>query len=388
MKTQRKLTALSLSKLEAGDHQDHAVPGLVFRVGAKRRTWTLRYKIGDKQRRDILGYYVGDGENSMGLAAAREAAQKLLQRVEAGAPVDPAPAIHPKSGGLTVGDVIDRFEKARRLKGGRIKSLDLALRTVRNGLDAHLKLPATQLSKGDLRAARDKISKRAPMQANRFLSYLGPIWKWAASEDHVEVNFVPAILKTAKETKRDRILTHAEIKKVWAGCDHLGTSRSAKNFGKLVRFLLLTGQRLDEGASIRYGDLLDGIWKQGDNKSSRPHRLKLSKNAVDLIGTGEAAELVFPGDPGKKISGFSKHKKALDTACGVKGWRLHDLRRTFASGLQDLGVDEMTIKACLNHSLGGLSEVYMRATLEPQKSEALRQWADQVDKIVGQKKAA
>ena len=70
----------------------------------------------------------------------------------------------------------------RRIKGERVKTLDNGMRTIRNGLADYLNVPAAQFTKADLRACRDKIAARAPFQANRFLAYLAPCWKWAASE--------------------------------------------------------------------------------------------------------------------------------------------------------------------------------------------------------------
>ena len=304
----------------------------------------------------------------MGLAAAREAARQLSERVEAGAPIEPPPS-HPRQGGKTVGEVIDLYEKARRKKGGRNKRLDAALRTVRNGLADYLKLPAKQFSKADLREARDRIGKRAPQQADRFRAYLAPIWKWASAEDHIDVNFVPDVLKITSITKRERTLTHDEIQLIWEACGKLDRGDSARAFGRLVKFLLLTGQRRDEGASLKYGHILHGTWRQADNKASRPHVLKLPLWRSTRSGAVRRRNSCFAGVSGK-ISGFSKIKRELDKVSGVCGWRLHDLRRTAASGMQELGVDKTVIHAVLNHSLGGLAEIYMRAELELAKADA------------------
>ena len=324
----------------------------------------------------------------MGLAEARETAAALLKRVEAGVAVPAAEKIiHPHSpDALTLGKLIDKYEAMRRMKGGRVKRLDAALRTVRNGLADYLKLPAKQFSKADLRAARDGIASRAPLQANRFLAYLGPVMKWAAAEDHIPVNFVPDVLKTASETKRERTLMHAEMKAIWHACDRLDGGPSARAFGRMVRFALLTLQRRDECASLKHGDLLDGTWTQRENKASRPHRLLLPQLAIDLVGTGEARDIAFAGTAGK-ISGFSKLKRELDKLSGVTDWRLHDLRRSGASEMQTLGVDEMVIRAVLNHSIPGIAQNYLRATLDKAKGEALAVWAAELERIVGARRA-
>ncbi|HEV2897258.1 MAG TPA: integrase family protein [Pseudaminobacter sp.] len=381
-----KLTVLAIPSLPEGNYTDAACAGLTLRVGAKRRTWSVYYRIGGKLKQTTIGYWLPDNKG-MGLADARKAAADLADRVNAGAPVEPPPP-HPRQGSKTLGEVIDLYEKMRRAKGAKgTKTIDAALRTVRNNLGAHLKLPAKQFSKADLRAIRDEIHKRAPQQASRFLAYCGPIWRWMEQEDHVEVDVVRSVIKIASVTKRDRTLTHAEIKAIWHACDHVGTSRSARNFGKLVKFLLVTAQRRDEGASLKYGHILDGVWRQAENKSSRAHRLKLPPLALDLVGDGVAQEFVFMGDPGKKISGFSKHKKKLDEVSGTSGWVLHDLRRTAASGMQELGVDPSVIEATLNHAIVGVGAHYLHATVDRAKAHALAVWASEVERIVGAKRA-
>ena len=76
-------------------------------------------------------------------------------------------------------------------------------------------------------------------------------------------------------------------------------------------------------------------------------------------------------------------KAALDHASGVTGWRIHDLRRTAASGMQGLRIRNEVVSAILNHSLPGVTGTYLRAGLEEEKAEALAAWAAELAKIVG-----
>ena len=293
----------------------------------------------------------------MGLAEARDAARRLIERADRGVPLE-APAPHPRSADvLTLGGLIDRYETLRRREGRKIKTLDEAMRLMRRNLAPYLPLPADQFSKADLRAARDAMVEADAMIAgNRLLQRLGPVLKWAAQEDLIPANFVPDIRK-APEQKRTRKLTDAEIRKIWPACgDDLGSRAAAANFGRMVRFLLVTAQRRDEAASLRHGHILDGVWRQTDNKSSRPHSLKLPPLALELVGQGGARDYVFAGSVGK-ISGFSKLKIALDEASGVTDWRLHDLRRTAASKMQGLGVRNHVVQAVLNHAVPGVGGI-------------------------------
>jgi integrase len=376
MAHRKKLTAIAILTLPAGTYPDHIVPGLMLRVGANRRTWTYRYRSGGRNPRLKLGYHP-----VMGLAEAREACRKASERIDGGVmPVAPAP--HPRSADApTLGSLLDRYETLRTREGKRTKTLPEAMRLLRRNLKPYLSLPAAEFSKADLRAARDAmVEADTAIAANRLLGYLGPVLRWAAQEDLIPINFVPGI-RRGPEHKRSRVLSKKEIAAIWQACDKLGTREAAKNYGRLVRFLLLTAQRRDEVASMKFGDILDGTWRQVENKAGRPHSLPLPPLALALLGQGEARELVFTGRAGK-LSGFSAMKTALDKASDVTNWRLHDLRRTAATNMQELGIRNEVVQSVLNHAVPGVGAVYLRSELEKQKAEALATWAAALSRIV------
>ena len=155
------------------------------------------------------------------------------------------------------------------------------------------------------------------------------------------------------------------------------------HYGRLVKFLLLTAQRLDEAASLKFGDIINGTWRQVTNKSDRPHSLPLPPLVLGHVGRGGARDLVFPADSGGKIAAFSRWKGRLDRASGVSDWVIHDCRRSAASHMQDLGIRNDIVSAVLNHALPGVTAVYLRAELEKQKAEALLTWATAVERMVG-----
>src|SRR5262249_59116481 len=157
-------------------------------------------------------------------------------------------------------------------------------------------------------------------------------------------------------------------------------------YGRLVRFLLVTAQRRSEGASLKHGDVLGGRWKQTTNKAERPHSLILPPLALQQVGRGDANALVFTGVRGE-ISGFSKLKRQLDEVAGVTDWRLHDLRRSAATHMQELGIRDEIVQAVLNHAVPGAGGVYLRAELEKEKAEALRAWATELERITGKRRA-
>jgi integrase len=372
----KKLTALGIPSLEPGEYWDAIVPSLILRVGARRRTWQYRARVGASYQRIALGHFP-----ALSLTEAREAARNLVERLDSGAPPSLAPS-HPRAAALTLGGLIDRYEQMRQRERARVKTLPAAMTTLRRCLKLWLDLPASQFSKADLRAARNAVADRgATVQANRLLGYAGPVLRWAAEEDLIPVNFTSAI-RRSPEQKRQRKLSHPEIAAIWRACETLDErSQAAQSFGRLVKFLLATGQGRDEAASLRHGDVVDGVWRQQRNKSDRLHELRLPKLALALVGEGGPDELVFAGRGGGKISGWSKLKLALDQASNTRGWRIHDLRRSAASGMQEAGVANHVVQAVLNHAVPGVGAVYLHAELERAKGEALSAWASTLTRI-------
>ena len=311
--TQKKLTALGIATLPARHrpYPDHVVAGLGLRIGTNRSTWLLRYRAGGRKLSPVLGYHP-----AMSLAAAREAARKLIERVEAGAPIPPA-ATHPRAA-LTIGGLIDNYEKLRIKEGARIKALPDAMASLRRNLKPWLATPAAQFTKADLRAARDGADKHSGMiAANRFLAYFGPVMRWAAQEDMVPHNFVPDV-RRSPESKRTRKLTDAEIVAIWKACDNLGTREAARELRP--HGAIFAG----DGATPRRG-AQPAPWRHprrplaaDREQGSRPHSLMLPPLALSLVGQGTAQELVFAGRSGK-ICRLLENEERARRGVGVDG---------------------------------------------------------------------
>ena len=139
-----------------------------------------------------------------------------------------------------------------------------------------------------------------------------------------------------KERARSRILTDDEIKAVWEAAD--GT------FGDMVKILLLTGQRREKVASMRWQDVsIDGEWTMPEGKREKGvgGTLVLPDLAVGIIRARPrfASNVhVFAGRGGSHLSGYSKGKRALDAKAPLPQWGLHDLRRTARSLMSRAGI--------------------------------------------------
>jgi hypothetical protein len=100
---------------------------------------------------------------------------------------------------------------------------------------------------------------------------------------------------------------------------------------------------------------------------------------------------------GKKLSGFSKAKTALDarvTAVAAeekgefKSFRIHDLRRTVSTGMAAIGIQPHVIEAVLNDVSGhtsGVAGIYNKYEYHPEKKAALERRAAHVDGIVSKR---
>jgi hypothetical protein len=119
-------------------------------------------------------------------------------------------------------------------------------------------------------------------------------------------------------------------------------------------------------------------------KNGRALELALPPAALELIADmPRQGECIF-SQSGRAFSGWSVLKMRLDlaiaTATGrpLKPWRLHDLRRTFRTGLGKLGVPPHVAELCINHVKGGIQAVYDRYQYQPEIKMALARWAEHV----------
>src|SRR5262249_25221065 len=214
---------------------------------------------------------------------------------------------------------------------------------------------------------------------------------WAMKRGTVPSNPFAELPLSTVVNKRDRVLSDEEASAVWRAA-----GEAPLPYGAIVRLLMLTGQRRDEVASLTLAEvseaLATGTIPATRTKNGTPHLVPLSQPASkilqvlrsdgpgDVPGAHQRAKLalVFPGERGTPFSGWSKAKSALDTASGVSGWWLHDLRRTLATGLQRLGVRLEVTEAVLNHLSGsraGVVGIYQRHDWAEEKRAALDAWS-------------
>jgi integrase len=130
-------------------------------------------------------------------------------------------------------------------------------------------------------------------------------------------------------------------------------------------------------------------------KADRPHEVPLSTLALGILKAVPRladSPYVLTTNGAAPSSGFAKNKRKLDglLPTGMPAWRLHDARRTVASGMARLGINLPVIEKVLNHlsgSFAGIVAVYQRHDFADEKRAALERWSDFVSDLVSDKPA-
>ena len=235
----------------------------------------------------------------------------------------------------------------------------------------------SDVRKDDLTAMLDRIEDEsgAPM-ADAVLRIFGAIARFhhRRHEDYQPPSTTD--LRRVSKRSRERILTDAELKAVW-NCDG-GT------YGALVKLALLTAQRRDKVRTMRWDDIQDGIWviRTEEREKGNPGRLGLPKLALDVLrGQLKLNDYVFAGRGEGPIASSGYHKAEFDKLCGVKDWRIHDLRRTARSLMSRAGVQTEIAERVLGHAQGELIQIYDRHSYQDEMAAALTKLAALIERI-------
>ena len=371
--------------------------GLGVRVTAGGgKTYLAQYTIAGSKRRIPLGSC-----SAISLAAAREAVQAILGDVAKGRDPDgerkeAARKVMEKAEAeaLTLGALIDKWEN-RHLVERRPGYAAEATRALRFGFKKHLKSPAAALTPKTAKAILNAIADDGKKATARLTGAYGrACYGWAIGKDLLVENPFAGI-KLDAVSSRERVLSDEELAAVW------GATKGPGPYNAIVRTLILTGQRREEVAGMTWAEIAPDLstWTvpASRTKNGVAHIVPLPLLAQAIIKSthrtskdDDEPKFVFPGRAGA-FNGFSKAKFALDEDSDVKDWRLHDLRRTMATGLQRLGVRLEVTEAILNHVSGsraGVVGIYQRHEWAEEKRAALNAWDEHVAAIVeGREKA-
>jgi integrase len=224
--------------------------------------------------------------------------------------------------------------------------------------------------------------------ARAFHVALSSFFGWALRERKVSSNPCQGVSKPQGSTARDRILSDAEIVTFWNAAAELGYP-----FGGILQVLLLTGCRLTEISALRWDELSeDGMQinlPASRTKNKRQHVVPLSplaRNIISSIPRIAGSQFCFTFSGVRPVLVGTKIKRTLDEKMAIPAWTVHDLRRTCATGMGELGVRTDVIEMALNHvsgARGGIAGTYNRSALLTERRAAVERWAAHVAGLVG-----
>jgi integrase len=357
-------------------HWDTEIPGfgLRFRQGAQGiiATWVLQHKSG----RETLGRYP-----AIKPEAAREWATKEYAQIALGHSPAAAREKAKRQQAETLEPALHLYMAQKKLRPRSRVEIDRHL--FKNCAPLH-RMPLTAITRADVAKMLEAVTEQSgEIQANRTRASLSAFFVWAWRRGMVENNPVLATHRHS-EVSRDRVLSDPEIRRIWHALPE-------SDFGRALRVLLLTGQRRREIAHLRWSevDLARGVIElpAERTKNGRAHQVPITAPVRSILEAQPRS-----GDQVFAPANWEVRKAELDAALPLEPhWVVHDLRRTCATRMADLGIQPHVIEAVLNHMRGhrsGVAGVYNRALYATEKAQALARWAEHVTALVEGRPAA
>jgi integrase len=406
--------------IKSVEYWDTTTTGFGLRVGYKgRKVYIVRYLVrGSGVKRRVT---IGRADR-IPLADARARAKELLGAAELG--TDTVAEARQRRAAHTFADLCDRYLEDHAKPKKRSWRDDERLLLGSNHKKRTGKRPwrglkeiwgdrvIDSIKRADVADLVLKLSKATPVRANRALAVISKMFNFAIDVlGWIEANPAARMPKPTKERPRDRVLSHQELARVCHAAAHEHFMIHA-----LFMVRVLTLQRANEVARMRW-DEIDWeacVWTQADNKARRLHAVPLTPEVISILRNlrdetrqrlneindlrvsrkgltpRELSAFCFPADlvmnncePNTPIDGvLSRPMARIRRASGVK-FRGHDLRRTGATLMGELGIDQFVIARVLNHVDQTVTgRVYNRYPYMKEKRAALETWAKQVMSVV------
>ena len=382
------------TRLELVDVGGGRVEGLRLRVGPSgSASWIL----GCRDRSGAARRFPLGSWPAVGLSGARDAARALREKVK-GDGADPiaerrrdrAIGADAKAGVGTLAALLDVYEAQ---ECGGLKSWPESRKRIAVVFKPLMARPVAMMTLGDLQLAADsyrsaRSGEASPKSAAFAVRTLRPALKWASAPGRAYISPELAGLSAPGKVKaRDRTLTRDELAALLPAL-----RASCRPYGAALHLMLLTLARREEVATARWRDIdmKGGTWTipASAAKNGQAHIIPLSSRAAELLRSrlpadGDPSAFIFSTSTGARLLNWDRETKAIHAASGTAGWTRHDLRRTGATLLGEMGVDPHIIEAALNHVSihSQLAATYNRSRYRPQVAAALQRLADALDGI-------
>ncbi|MES9933553.1 MAG: integrase family protein [Candidatus Sedimenticola sp. PURPLELP] len=344
--------------------RDSVLPGFGLRITPKgTKSYIVEKRIEGRVRRQTLGRH-----GVLTVEQARREAQKVLGKIAMG--IDPVAERKTRAArAVTLGQCFEDFKKAR-------KSLSpLTLRDYNYHLGSHLSdwlnKPITKITKHMVIARHQEIGERgAKAQANSVFRTLRAVLNFSKHhyEDGEGQSILPynpvEILGHARAwyriKPRKRVIKAHQLPEWYRAVESLKAPENPTSYfviADLFRLMLFTGLRSSEARKLRWADVdfEDRTLTIPDPKNHHTFELPLSDMVLAILEERKELsvnEYVFPGKNAKgHIVEPKRQMVRVIEASGVD-FRLHDLRRTYATVLDMMDLSRTTVKRLLNHRSG------------------------------------
>lgn len=379
-------------------HWDKGLKSFGIRVSpGGTMTWVLL--LGQERQRIKLGNYP-----VIGLKDARELARRHLAERTLG---------QHKRRAVSFQEALDTFE-ATHLKNKRQKTTYELKRLLKKHFVP--KLGRKQLSDLDAHHVTDITDRLTPGTAWHAYAAVQTFLNWTVARRYISTSPLAGVPSPPKSTPRARVLSDAEVKSIWEACEQSGGHKFPADdgyarrdkgydllnendiapaalpahFATIVRLLILTGQRRGEIAALRADYISNDTCTLPASltKNGREHTFPITSLTLQIAFSSNCRPLLFParGKSGTPFNGWSKSKTALDRLSGVTDWTLHDIRRTVATRMAEMGIPIHVIEAILNHQSGVISplaRVYNRHNWLAEMRDAMDKWEARLRAIIG-----
>lgn len=416
---QRRLANADLSNLRvpkgalALEVRDTACDGLRLRVlPTGKMTWSVVYRVAGKGELTAAGTRkkgaptrVTLGSSEVKYSDARKQALEIMELASQG--VDYAQQRKEATAGRSARSVealINRFIDEYAKRKGRE---DLARNWLKKPeLEKWHGKDLAEITRADIHLVLDRVAvERGKAAVIEMRKHLSKLFHWAVDRELIQSNPITRLDRDEVYTERERVLSMDELRRIWDACGD-GEDELGYPFGPMYRMLILTGQRRAEIGEMERGWRKEVRLDKDDeetvpavvlppskHKSRRGHTFYLSPPAVAILDSLPAFKdkFLFSSTGGKTpVSGYSKGKARLDRilkeraekeaaekgeeAQPMEHWTPHDIRRSVATCMAEMGIPGEHIEHVLGHSMEKLRRTYNKHTYASEVREAMLRW--------------
>jgi integrase len=285
---------------------------------------------------------------------------------------------------VTIAQLIEAY--LRRRVNGRLRTAKEIARRLRRTLETQLTRLAEEIRRRDIRLLLDEVADQGfEREAEKRRQTVGAMFRWAVSQDIVETDPTAGLTVYDPGQPRDRVLSLAEIAPFWSW---LLSPDVSPTVSTILRLQLLTGARCGEvsGLTAEEIDQENWIWTlpatRSKNKRSRSTPLvgecrEILKSRLEEVGRGP----LFLTENGSTMqsANVGQYLWYRQGRLPIAKFTTHDLRRTVATALVEMGVSLDMVAAVIGHEAGGsnsrtLVRHYVRTDLIARKAPILGAW--------------